>query len=718
MPTVLQPGSPGIYRAPVHIPTVLASATCTSSKRHASRSFVIDWSAEGRKNHPPFAHRALAALAAVLFVLPAWSQPQPDLYQWSLEDLMNIEVTSVSKKEQKMSQVAAAIFVITPEQIRRSGATNIPDLLRMVPGLDVGQINSNTWAISARGFNHELSDKLLVLIDGRTVYTPTFAGVTWDTQDVPLEDIERIEVIRGPGGAIWGANAVNGVINIITTKAGDTPGGLLTGGGGTQDLAFGTARFGAKIGHNFSYRVFTKYQDKSHSPNLQGESSFDGWYLLHGGFRVDGNLSPVDSLTVQGDIYGGDEGAEIIHTTLDPPGNVILDRRAELSGGNILGRWNHTFSNGSDATLQFYFDRNARYGPESNEVRRTIDFDFQHHLAVARRHDVIWGLGYRRSGDNTEGTIDLAYLPAARTLQTFTSFLQDEITLKPDRFFLTLGTKLEHDDFNGFDLSPTVRLAWTPSGRHTFWTAVSRASRTPSRLDTAAYIGIAAFPGDNGVTQEVVLFGNPLQKAEHVIADELGYRSQFNTRFSLDIATFFNTYDNLRSREMGAPFLQTDSVQSTWVIPLTWGNGMHGATYGAELSTDWKVTDRWTLSPGYAFLEMHLHPDASSTDTGSAPETQDSSPQHQAAFRSHVDLRHGFTWDTNVYFVSGLRAQAIPAYTRVDAQLGWRLGEGLEFSLVGQNLLQDHHPESNDIFTIVNASLVKRGVYARLTKRF
>jgi iron complex outermembrane receptor protein len=352
----------------------------------------------------------------------------------------------------------------------------------MVPGLDVAQINANTWAISARGFNHELSDKLLVLIDGRTVYTPIFGGVNWDTQDVLLDDIERIEVIRGPGATVWGANAVNGVINIITKKAEDTQGGLLTGGGGTQERAFGAAQYGGRIGADFNYRVFTKYLNTDHTPDLdQGDSSQDGWYLLHGGFRVDGKLSPANSLTIQGDIYSGNEGAEIIHTSLNPPENVNVDRRAVLEGGNILGRWGHSFSNGSDATLQFYFDRNERFGPESNESLSTVDFDFQHHVALSLRDDFIWGLGFRRSGDNTAGTIDLAYFPASKALKTFSSFVQDEITLKPSRLFLTVGTKLEHNDFTGFDLSPSVRLAWTPNLRNTFWAAASRANRTPSR---------------------------------------------------------------------------------------------------------------------------------------------------------------------------------------------------------------------------------------------
>ena len=662
----------------------------------------------------------LVFVLVFVLVTPAPAQQSPvDLSDRSLEDLMNIQVTSVSKKEQKMSQVAAAIFVITEEEIRRSGATNIPDLLRMVPGMDVGQINSNTWAISARGFNHELADKLLVLIDGRAVYTPMFGGVNWDTQDVPLENIERIEVIRGPGGTIWGANAVNGVINVITKKAGDTPGGLLTGGGGTQERGFGTTQYGGALGGNFNYRVFAKDQNHSNTPELDtGDSSGDNWYLLHGGFRIDGTLSPADSVTIQGDIYNGNEGADIVHTTLDPAGNETVLRHAELQGGDLLGRLSHTFSDGSDATLQIYFDRQARYGPESNEVLNTVDFDFQHHLARRGRHDLIWGLGYRRVGDATEGTIDLAFLPAAKTLQTLNSYVQDEITLKPSRLFLTLGTKLEHTTLDKFDVSPSVRLAWTPSVRHTLWGAVSRAGRTPSRVDTASNIALAAFPAADGTPQEVVLFGNPQQKTEHVNAYEVGYRAQPSRTFSLDIATFFNSYDHLRSREVGAPFFQPDPDPARIVIPLTWGNGLYGSTYGAEVSADWKVSDRWTLSPGYAFLEMHLHTYAWSTDTDSTLNTQGSSPQHQAQLRSHIDLRRSMFWDTSLYYVGALPAQQIPSYVRLDTQLRWRLGERTELSLVGQNLLQDHHPESNDIYTIVNASQVKRSVYARIMWRF
>ena len=305
-----------------------------------------------------------------------------DLSQVSLEDLMNIEVTSVSKKEQKLSQAAAAIFVITQEDIRRSGATNIPDLLRMVPGLDVSQINANTWAVSARGFNRQFTDKLLVLIDGRAVYTPLLGGVNWDTQDVPLEDIDRIEVIRGPGATIWGANAVNGVINVVTMMAADTPGARVTAAGGTEGQVQGLVQYGGTIRGNTSYRIFSDYLNHNSLPAQSGGSGDDEWRLLHGGFRVDTTVSAWDSLTIQGDLYTGAEGATIVHVfSIDPPVTGNLEVSNRLAGGNILGRWNHIFSSGSDTTFQFYFDNYERTGPESRETRNTIDFDFSHHWA-------------------------------------------------------------------------------------------------------------------------------------------------------------------------------------------------------------------------------------------------------------------------------------------------------------------------------------------------
>jgi iron complex outermembrane receptor protein len=656
----------------------------------------------------------LLALATHTIMGQTPQTPQKDLTSTSIEDLMNMEVTSVSKKEQMLSQVAAAIFVITQEEIRRSGATNIPDLLRFVPGLDVAQINGSTWAISARGFNLQFANKLLVLIDGRAVYSPLFGGVNWDTQDVPLEDIERIEVIRGPGGAVWGANAVNGVINIITKKAEDTPGMLLAGGGGTQAQGFGMLQYGGKITGSTSYRIFTSYQNNNHFPDLNGQNAVDDWRLLHGGFRADTKLSQNDSLTTQGDVYTGSEGATIVDSTFSPPGNVNVQRLATLSGGNILGRWNHIFSSRCDTMLQFYFDEFHRGGPDATDVRDTIDFDFQNHLVLGARQDLIWGAGYRHTVDDTEGTVDEAFVPADSAKQLFSFFVQDQITLKPNRAYLYVGTKLENSYFTGFDLQPSVHLAWTPSAHRTVWAGISRASRTLTRRDVNIVAALAALPGP----AEIALFGNPNMKSEHVIAYEAGYRAQPDNRLSIDFTAFLNTYSGLESTEPLPPFFDPNSVPPLLVYPTSFNNDMHGTTEGFEASVNWKATSRWTLSPGYSFLQMHLHGDPNADDAAIVADTEGSNPRHQAQLRSHFELTHGLAWDANAYFVGRLPAQFVSSYTRLDTQLSWRLAERMELYLVGQNLLRDHHVEFNDTFQSVNSSQIKRSAYAKITWRF
>jgi iron complex outermembrane receptor protein len=642
-----------------------------------------------------------------------------NLADLSIEELMNESVTSVSKREQKLSQVAAALFVINQEDIRRSGALNIPDLLRMVPGLDVAQINANTWAISARGFNHQFADTLLVLIDGRAVYQPTSRGVYWDTQDVPLEDIERIEVVRGPGATLWGSNAVNGVINVITKQAKDTQGVLATAGGGTHDRAFGTAQYGGKIGEDASYRVFTKYLDQSNLPDLTGQDSNDGWHLLHAGFRADGSATQNDSLTVQGDIYSGREGAVTGHiVSISPPVNVNAPLSTELSGGNILGRWNHVLSSRSDTTTQVYFDRYVRSSPIIQEVRNTADLDFQQHLALGSRQNLIWGAEYRRSADQLDGTIDEDFVPASRTLELFSTFAQDEITLRPERVFLTIGTKLEHSSFGGgVEVEPNIRLAWTPSARSTLWGSVAEAARTPSRADLGGDFTAAAFSLPDGTPATLSIDGSPQRKSEHLLATDLGYRLQASEWASVDLAMFFNSYSRLKSLEPGAPSFLLDPVPHL-EIPLVYGNELHGTTQGLEVSAHFRVTDRWTLAPGYSFLLMHLHTDGTSQDNASAADIEGSNPRHQAQLRSSVTLPRGVAWDTNIYFVERLPAQLVPSYTRLDTHVSWRPVERLELSVVGQNLLKNLHLESNDTGTSVNSTQVQRSVYAKFTWTF
>jgi iron complex outermembrane recepter protein len=384
--------------------------------------------------------------------------PSTDLAEASLEDLMNTQVTSVSRKEQKLSKVAAAIYVITQEDIRRSGATTIPDLLRMVPGLDVAQVDANSWAISSRGFNDPRANKLLVLIDGRTVYDPTFSGVYWDQQSVPLEDVERIEVIRGPGATVWGANAVNGVINIITKSSKATQGGLVTAGGGSSE-AHELVQYGGKAGRNGTYRIFGSYDNYNNHVNKADQSADDAWHLTHGGFRSDWDLTPRDTLTAEADIIAGRE-RQVLTTfiSLYPPLAATFDNPIRPGGGDILGRWTHTFSGRSDMALQVYYNGINRTDYGARELSNTFDLDFQHHLAIGSRQDVVWGFEYRHTSDSILQGYAISFNPSSLSQNLTSAFVQDEIRLA-DSVSLTLGSKIEHNIYTGFEAEPSGRLA-------------------------------------------------------------------------------------------------------------------------------------------------------------------------------------------------------------------------------------------------------------------
>jgi iron complex outermembrane recepter protein len=662
---------------------------------------------------------SLSLAVAVLMAIPAWPQQTPsDLANKSIEDLMNIEVTSVSKKEQKLSRIASAIFVITQDDIRRSGATNIPDVLRMVPGLDVAQINGSTWEISSRGFNAQFANKLLVLIDGRTVYSPLFSGVYWDVQNVPLEDIDRIEVIRGPGATVWGANAVNGVINIITKSAKETQGGLVTAGGGTHEPGFGVVQYGGKFRQATSYRLFIKGLDYNSFPSVSGQDEHDGSDLLHGGFRVDSTPSKQDSLTVQGDLYEGHEG-EIANTVaLTPPFGQVLAVSTSVAGGNALGRWNHTFSPHSDTSLQAYFDRTNRNNNVEGETVNTTDIDFQHHVGWGSRQDFVWGVGYRYFSYATTGSLTVSFNPASQNRQLFTSFLQDEITLKPDSLYLTIGAKLEHNDFSGFEFQPSARIAWNLTKHNMLWAGYSRARRTPSPSDRGLRIGLAAFPGPGGLPVLLTLLGSLNTVSENLDAFEAGYRTQLRANISLDLSTFYNRYGDLTTLEPETPFVEINPPPPHLNVPLVFANQMHGETHGLEMAVNWKITDRSTLSPGYAFERIHLHTNPASHDTTSVSTEEGNSPHIQAQLRSNLVLPRRLEWNTSAYFVGRLPAQQAPAYARLDTGITWRASEHLAVSLVGQNLLNGHHLEAHSSDQSEFSSLIKRSVYAKFTWQF
>lgn len=654
-------------------------------------------------------------LALSMNMFASAQAPPADLSKLSVEDLMNIEVSSVSKKEQKISQAAAAIFVITKEDISRSGALNIPDLLRMVPGLNVAQINANTWAISSRGFNGEFSDELLVLLDGRSVYIPTTSGVFWDVLDIPLEDLERIEVIRGPGGATWGANAVNGVINIITKKASATLGGMVVAGGGNQTQEFGTVQYGAKIGQNTDYRVFSKYLDEDHQPGLNAPDGGDGWHALRAGFRSDSQLSVSDDLTFTGDVYSAREG-DITNSIQSVASPTLQETFAatNLDGGYLQADWNHRYAGGSDSTLQVSFDRYRR-NDVLRETRNTLNIDFEDHFSWGGHQDIVWGLGYRFSSSTTDGDLSFSLNPPDLDTQLFSGFVQDEFALIPTRLSLTAGMKVEHNYYTGFGVMPTARVAWTPHEHQMVWAAVSRALETPSSTDTAENLTLSGFVPPVGPPVLVRIVGNPAFQNERHTAYEFGYRTQLLKRLSLDLATYYNSGHQLPTTEPEASFIETDPPPVHLVLPLQNENAMYGETHGVEIFASWKATDRWTITPGYTYEGIHLHVDPGSQDTQSVPAAEGSSPRQWARVDSHLTVVHSLAWDASANFVGRLASGAVPSYTRVDTQLTWRRGEHVSVSIVGQNLVRDEHLEFSSTADEGPSNVVKRSAYAKLT---
>ncbi len=596
-----------------------------------------------------------------------------DLTELSLDELMNVEVTSVSKKTERLSDAATSIFVITQEDIRRSGYTSIPEILRLAPNLQVARVDSSQYAITARGFNSTTANKLLVLIDGRTVYTPLFSGVFWDVQDTLIEDIERIEVISGPGGTLWGSNAVNGVINIITRGSQDTKGGLVSLGAGTKERGAGV-RYGAKLGEDTTFRVYGKGFNRDPLTVGNGTGIQDWWNKGQVGFRADWSRGS-DALTLQGDGYTG---------TIAQVGD---DK--SISGANLLGRWNKTLQNGSALQIQGYFDRTRRVYPGSfSELLDTYDIEAQHRFKVAMRHEIVWGGGYRMMHDAVTNSTGLAFLPNVRPLTLINGFIQDSIALQ-ERLTLTLGVKLETNSYSGLEVQPNVRVAWKFRDDALLWSAISRAVRTPSRLDTDLFApGQAPF----------LLAGGPNFKAERLIAYEVGYRMQPTPHMSFSISTFYNVYDNLRSIEPGPG----------GALPFTLTNKMKGYTYGVETWGSYRVFDWWRMSAGYNYIKEKLGFESDSRDSNTAAHGND--PSHQFSARSAVNVARNLDWDLGLRVIGALESPDVPNYVALDMRIGWTFMKGAELSLIGYNLLDHNHPEFG---LATNRSEPPRAFYAK-----
>ena len=660
-------------------------------------------------------------IAGVVGLLAQKPAPRAaDLGDLSIEELMKIEVTSVAKKEQRLGRTAASVYVLTQEDIRRSGRSSLAEVLRLVPGVQVARIDNHSWAIGIRGFNDEFSNKLLVLVDGRSVYKNLYSGVYWNAQEVMLENVERIEVIRGPGGTIWGANAVNGVINIITKSAEQTTGGLAVAGTGSQDLGVVGMRYGDRMGlpggsaRGF-YRMDSRFiRRKAFSPEsgpgLGGDAT-----TATGGFRMDWNPSLRDSAMVDAGYVRGSSDVEIV------------DRRALLDGStrrgtekywgaHVLGRWSRRLSGQSSMQAQMYYDGYGRADLELPFSQHAIDIEAQH-STILGGHELIWGGEYRFAVNSSRATAGVR-LVSTPNQHLRSGFLQDQFAILPDRLYLIAGVRVDSATFAPLETQPTARLLYTPNERTAWWAAVSRAARTPSLTERAVEASIGGQPGPGGLAVYPVLSGSEKARPEILVAYEAGQRLQIQSRVSLDVSLFVQRYSNLETLESGGTPIFTPGPVPRLVLPLTYGKHGHGDAYGGDVAVRWTAAEPWKLAAGYSLLEFKARADPGITDF-SPGYAEGRSPRHQADLSSYLDLPHHLQLDGFVSYTSGLSRVSnfrIPAYWNASLRLGWRPTESLEFSLGGDNLGGAH---MEFVSPRLPAGLeVRRSVSGKLTWRF
>jgi len=666
-----------------------------------------------KKNQPQLL--LICFLSLIMFSTSAKSD-HSELIDFSVEDLLNIEVISVSKKAKSLNDSPAAIFVITQNDIKRIGATSIPEALRLAPGVNVARIDSNKWAISARGFNGRFANKLLVLIDGRNAYTRAFSGVYWENQDVMLEDVERIEVIRGPGATLWGANAVNGVINIITKHSADTQGGLLVAGGGTEEQGFGSFRYGGNLNEDTTARAYIKGFKRDESTHQSGGEAGDDWDKVQGGFRVDTQLSPKDSLTIQGDAYRSIINQNTTLAQLTAPYQSNFNEKIDTFGGNILARQKHIFSSTSDYSLQIYYDFYERDEVYLQESRHVIDLDFQHSFSFLDWNNIIWGAGYRYNHDLLAGTY-VTTNSSSRNDQLFSAFVQDEITLIDNRLWLTLGSKFEHNDYSGFEAQPTARLMWAPHNKHRLWAAASRAVRTPSRLEhTMNLLRSVAVPPTTPVPAALILTENDNYDSEEVFSYEIGYRTTVIKNLSIDFTAFYNNYKNLRSGQLGDTDFDPLFLNLPANQPIQAGNKNSAHTYGFEIASVWQMLNWWRWDIHYSFLKTDYNTNTATQELGLTPQQQFSLRSAMSPWQN-IDVDLLFRYIDQNTAVTTFGNADIKAYVSLDIRLAWQPVKGIELSLVGQNLLAENHIEYNQEL-LTTPTEIDRGMYGKLAWSF
>lgn len=657
--------------------------------------------------------------------LPLWAFPDPqstagpsnpvDLKNLTLEQLSQIQVTTLNKAPQQAFRSPVAIYVITNEDIRRSGATSIPEALRLAPGVEVERIDAGRWSIGIRGFGSRLTRSVLVLIDGRTVYTTLFAGTYWEAQDVDLHDVDRIEVIRGPGGVIWGPNAVDGVINVIMKSSTETQGLLVNALSGDVDLGETSIRYGGGNGHGFSYRIYGKALTEAHEYHVD-HNNYDDWRTVQLGFRADWDRGRTGTFTLEGDAYDEDVGEGAGITTYAAPYSQVQFGYEHLSGANLLGRWQRTFSSGNDIQIQAYIDRTNHRELNLADYRTTFDVDYLQRLKWKSRQEISFGLGARVIPIYDPIIVSgLTFTPIHRTDQLYTAFLQDEITLVPDRLTLSLGTKVLHTNFTTFEPEPSARLAWTPNAKQTIWAAFTHAVRTPSDAEEnftlSGYIG----PTPSGIQAFAAFLPNTNFAPEQLNGYELGYRRFLRKSLAVGFSGFLNHYHDLFDEELISDVfsLSDNPPPLHLLLPAQFRNGLEGHTTGFEIVPEWRPTKFWRLRGSYSYLDLILRNSPRSGDIGTIPSIEGGSPKHEVTAQSAFDLGRKLQLDVSYRYISALWGIGIPAYMTGDARIAWRIRRGLELSLIGQNLLQPYHVEYT-----ADAGLnvaIRRSAYVQLT---